>query len=127
MPRRSTSLCQVSSGLPGLAGSDPDLAAVEQIDGGIEDHLVTIFDAGVHFETRAEVAHRGYRTDSRDAVFDHGDAETPAVENDRLGGDDQRRGLARNLQLDGAVSSRRQFVARIGYVDLGQQSSRARL
>src|SRR5208282_3638536 len=89
------------------ARPDLDLVAVGKIDRGIENHLVAVLDAGAYLDGRTEVAHHSYGVDARDTVRDHRDTEALPVEDDRLGWDDQRRRLARDLQFDGAIGSRR--------------------
>jgi hypothetical protein len=39
------------------ARPDFDLVAVGKIDGGIEDHLVAVLNAGAYLDGRTEVAH----------------------------------------------------------------------
>jgi len=48
--------------------------------------------AAAHLDGRAEVAHHIDGTDARDPILDHCDAETIAVEDDRLGRNDQEHG-----------------------------------
>ena len=65
--------------------------------------------------------------DVRDAVLDHGDLQAVAIEDDGVGGHQQRRCLARNVKLDRAIGPGRQRAVGIRNVDLGQQRSRAGL
>lgn len=83
----------ISRQLRRWTGSDLDLAAICQIDRRIEDHLIAVLDAGAHLDGRSEVAHDGDLVEARDAVLHHRDTKTFPVEDDRLGGNDERRSL----------------------------------
>src|SRR3954452_12151706 len=111
----------------GVGWANLHLLALDQIDGRVEDHLIAVADAVAHLDLFSQITYDRYFPQVNDAVFDHGDLRSISVENDRVGRHHEARGLARNVQLDGAVDSRRQCPDRIGYVDFREQRSRTGL
>src|SRR3954453_8380379 len=111
----------------GVGWANLNLLALDQIDGRVEDHLIAVADAVAHLDLFSQITYDRYFPQVNDAIFDHGDLRSISVENDRVGRHHEARGLARNVQLDGAVDSRRQCPVRIGYVDFREQRSRTRL
>src|SRR3954454_15629684 len=93
----------------GVSGADLHLLALDQVDGRVEDHLIAFPDAVAHLDLFSQVARYRYFPQVSDAVFDHGDLWSISVENNRVGRYHEARGLARDVQLDGAVGSRGQF------------------
>ena len=80
-------------------------AAVGEVNRRIENHLVSRLDAVAHFDLRSEVARHRDFADMGHAILHYGDLHAVAVENDGVGRDQQRRHLARNVQLDRAIDS----------------------
>ena len=83
-----------------------DLAPFGEIDGGVENHLVALAHACAYLDGGAEVAHLGDLADVGDAILHHGNTQPVLVEDDRRRRHDQRRRLARNLQLNQTIGSR---------------------
>src|ERR1700730_4684773 len=104
-----------------------NLAAIDESDRWIEDHLVPRFDTAVDLDPRALIALHFHLADLGLAIVDDRHLHSIAVENDRIGRHQKARRLARDLELDHAVGPGRQGAIRIRYVDFGQQRSRAGL
>src|SRR3954471_8809044 len=111
----------------GVRWANLHLLALDQVDRWIEDHLIAVPDTVAHLDLFSQITRYRYFPQVNDAIFDHGDLRSISVENDRVCRHHEARGLARNVQLDGAVDSRRQCSVRIGYVDFREQRSRTRL
>jgi hypothetical protein len=62
------------------------LAAVGQINGWIEDHLVAALDAAVDFNLLSEVAYHRDLAQVHHAVLHYGDLHPGFIENDRISG-----------------------------------------
>src|SRR6266850_2606077 len=88
------------AGRPSSLGADLHPAALGEVDRRVEDHLVTLLDAVVHLELGAEVTDHRDLSDMGDAVLDHGDLQSAAVENDRVGRHQEAGCLARDVELD---------------------------
>src|SRR6266516_2933893 len=113
--------------LRGGLGASLRPAAICEVDRRVENHLVARLDAVAHFHGRSQIARDGHLMHADRAVLDHGDVQPVVVENDGVGGHDQRRRFARNVQLDRAIDPRRQRAVGIAHVDLGEQRARAGL
>jgi hypothetical protein len=100
---------------------DLDLAALFEIDGRIENDLVAVLDAVAHFDFPAKIARDRDGVHMDDAILDHGNVQAVLIEDHRVGGNDERRRLARDLQLDGAIDTRDQRSIRVWHIDFGQQ------
>src|SRR5216683_7841815 len=98
-----------------------NLAAVDERDGRIEDHLITRLDAAIHFDPRAEIALHFHLAELRLSIVDDGYLHSVAVEDDRIGRHQKARRLARDMELDRAVNARSQRAVRIADVDFSQQ------
>src|SRR4029450_4658429 len=93
-----------------------DLAAPDQVDRGIEDDHVAFLDAIAYFHLRAQIPCHRYSSDVGLTTLDHGDLQAVAIENDRLGGHEKRRSVARNMKLDPAIDPGLERAVRIGNV-----------
>src|ERR1700739_460210 len=82
-----------------------NLAAVDERDRRIEGHLLSRFDATIDFDPRAEIALHFHLAELRLAVVDDGDLHSVAVEDDRVGGHQEARRLARDMEFDRAVDA----------------------
>src|ERR1700722_20615597 len=82
-----------------------NLAAVDERDRRIEDHLVPRLDAAIDFDPRTEIALHFHLAEFRLAVIDDGDLHSVAVEDDRIGRHQKARRLARNMEFDRAVNA----------------------
>src|SRR6266436_3807541 len=102
-------------------------AAVGEIHGRIEDHLVARLDPAVDADALPEVARHLDLSQMDHAILHHRDLQAGFIENDRVGGNRDARRLARNVKLDGAVDAGGERAVRIWDVDLGQKRSRSRL
>src|SRR5271170_1607883 len=80
-------------------------AALAEVDRRVENHLIASLHPIADLEGGAAVADHGELADVDDPVLDGGDAQALAVEDDGFGGNDQRLGLAGNLQLDLAIGA----------------------
>src|SRR4051812_39661200 len=89
----------------GVRGTNLHLLALDQIDGRVEDHLIAVPDAVADLDLFSQITRNRYFPQVNDAIFDHGDLRSISVENDRVCRHHEARGLARNVQLDGAVDS----------------------
>src|SRR6202030_4058371 len=98
--------------------------AVREVNHRIENDLVSRLDAVPHFNLRSKVTRDRYFSDVDDPVFHDTDLQAVAIEDDGISRNQQRVGLARNMELDGTVNSRRQGAVGIGNIDLGQQGPR---
>jgi hypothetical protein len=83
---------------------DLHFGAVSQVDGRLENDLVTVLDAGIDFNLGALIG--GDRDLARmgDAIFDDRDLHAVLIEDDCRRGHDQRRRLARDLQFNSAMA-----------------------
>src|SRR6267142_6264278 len=72
-------------------------AAILEVDGRSEHHLVALLDALADLDLGSEVANFGDLAAVHDAVLDHEHVEAVAVEDDRPRRHDQRRRPARDL------------------------------
>src|SRR6202022_2094903 len=101
-PKILTSLCarRLRHGL--------NLAAVDERDRRIEDHLIPRLDAAIDFDPRAEIALHFHLAELRLAAVDDGNLHSVAVEDDRIGRHQEARRLARDMELDRAVDAGRQ-------------------
>src|SRR6202011_5678072 len=61
-----------------------NLAAVDERDRRIEDHLIPRLDAAIDFDPRAEIALHFHLAELRLAVVDDGDLHSVAVEDYRI-------------------------------------------
>src|SRR5437899_4761733 len=102
-------------------------AAILEIDGRTEHHLVALFDAVADLDLCPQVSNFGDLAAVRDAVLDHHHVKAVAVEDDRTRRHDQRRRPARDLELDRAVGPRAQLSVVVGYVNLGHQGPGGRI
>ena len=68
--------------------------------GGVENHLVALAHACAYLDGGAEVAHLRDLADVGDAILHHSDTQPVLVEDDCRRRHDQRRRLARNLQVN---------------------------
>src|SRR3984893_11631503 len=76
------------------------LAALDEVDLGIEDDHVTFLDAVAYFHLRSQIPCHGHFSDVGVTTLDHGDLQAVAIENDRLGRHQNRRRVMRNVKLD---------------------------
>ena len=103
------------------------LTPVSQIYWRLQYQLVAVLDTGVDLDLSTVVGRDCDLVQTGDAVFDDRHLQTVLIEDDSGVGQDQRRRLPWDLQLDRAIDPRLQRAIRIGYVDLGQQAPRPRL
>ena len=66
--------------------AQPHIAAPDESDRRIEDHLVARFDSGAHFHLRAQIARHYHLANFHLAMVDDRDLQAVAVEDDGLGG-----------------------------------------
>ncbi len=94
-------------------------AALDKVDLGIEDDHVALLDAIAYFHLRSQIPRHGYFSDMGLTTLDHGDLQAVAIENDRRGGHEKRRRVARNMKLDPAIGPGLQRAVRIRNIDFG--------
>ena len=73
---------------------DLHLVAVGEVDRRLQDNLVSVLDAGVDLDLCAIIRRDRNLVQMGDAVFDNRDLHAVLIEDDRRGGNDQRRRLA---------------------------------
>jgi hypothetical protein len=103
------------------------LAALDEVNLGVEDNHVAFLDAIAYFHLRPQIPCHGYFSDVGVATLDHGDLQAVTIENDRLGGHQKRRRVVRNMKLDRALGPGLQRAVWIWNVDFGQQRARTRI
>ena len=119
VPTGRTCERELRSAHDGLA-ADPHLATIDEIDPGVEDHLIARFDTIAQLQRRSLIARHRYISDMHDAAVDHGDLQAVAVEDDCFGRHQHRVYLARDMQLDRAIDPRCQRPIGIRNVNLGK-------
>src|SRR6202047_5064176 len=103
------------------------LAALDEVDLGIEDDHVTFLDAIAYFHLRPQIPCHGYFSNVGVTTLDHGDLQAVTIENDRLGRHQNRRRVMRNVKLDRAIGPGLQRAVWMWSVDFGQQRARTRI
>src|ERR1700751_1587659 len=78
----------------------PNLAAIDERDRRIEDHLVPRLDPAVDLDPCAEIALCFHLAELSLTVVDNRDLHSLAVEDDRIGRHQEARRLARDTELD---------------------------
>src|ERR1700733_409230 len=103
------------------------LAAIDESDRWIEDHLVSRLGAADDFDTRAKITFHFHLVHLRLAIVDNRHLDSVAVEEERIGRHQKARRLARDTKLDGAVNAGRERAVGIGNIDFGQERAGAAL
>src|ERR1700687_2392493 len=75
-----------------------NLAAVDERDGRIEDHLIPRLDAAIHFDPGAEIALHFHLAELRLSIVDDGYLHSVAVEDDRIGRASEAARVRRGLE-----------------------------
>src|ERR1700723_1115246 len=103
------------------------LAAIDESDRWIEDHLVSRLGAANDFDPGAKIAFHFHLVHLGLAIVDNRHLDSVAVEDERIGRHQKARRLARDMKLDGAVNAGRERTAGIGNIDFGQERAGAAL
>ena len=70
--------------------ADHNFSTVSQIDLRVKNHLIALGHSRANFDRRPEIPHRRNLAQVHDAVVDNRDAQPLPVEDNGLGGNDQR-------------------------------------
>src|SRR5260370_35588672 len=96
---------------------DLNLAAVDERDRRIEDHLIPRLDAAIHFDPRALIALHFHLAKLRLTVVDDGDLHSVAVEDDLIVRYQDARRFSRYLGVDREVTAGSQSAAGVCSAD----------
>jgi hypothetical protein len=73
-----------------IGPSNLHFVTVDKVDRRIKNHLIALLDPGVHFHLSAEIAGHCHLADLRFSVIDNRHLQAVAVEDDGVGGHDER-------------------------------------